>query len=121
MVEKKKPKSAVKIPREAWSRGGHLWKGGVSGDDLNSDVVILFVINEEIGSGPSLHLHSYDEIFIVRKGHARFRIGDEMIEAREGDVLMGPANLPHAYENLGPGTLETTDIHLNREWIQTDL
>lgn len=121
MVKKRKPKSAVKIPHEAWASRDHPWKGGVSGDDLNSDVVILFVTNEKIGAGPTLHLHPYDEIFIVRKGNARFRIGDEVIEAGEGDVLMGPANVPHAYENLGPGTLETTDIHLSREWIQTDL
>jgi mannose-6-phosphate isomerase-like protein (cupin superfamily) len=66
-------------------------------------------------------VHPYDEVFIIRKGRARFTIGDEKIEAEAGDVLMGPANIPHKYHNLGPGLLESTDIHLSRTWIQTDL
>ena len=43
------------------------------------------------------------------------------IEAGEGDVAMAPANTPHKFKNLGPGPLYTMDIHLNGEWIQTDL
>lgn len=121
MVEKTSPKAPVKLSRAEWASSTLPWQGGVSGDDLNTDVLILFVTSEEIGAGPSLHVHPYDEVFIVRKGNARFTIGEETIEATEGDVLMGPANVPHAYENLGPGTLETTDIHLSRTWIQTDL
>ena len=38
-----------------------------------------------------------------------------------GDILLGPANVPHKFENLGPGPLETTDIHLSDRWIQTNL
>ena len=48
-------------------------------------------------------------------------IGEEKIEAEAGQILLGPANVPHKFENLGPGVLETTDIHLSPEWIQTNL
>jgi mannose-6-phosphate isomerase-like protein (cupin superfamily) len=57
----------------------------------------------------------------MTKGRALFTVGDEKIEAQEGDVLLGPANVPHKYHNLGPGVLESTDIHLSPEWIQTNL
>ena len=50
-----------------------------------------------------------------------FTIGAEKIEAEAGDILLGPADVPHKYTNLGPGPLESTDIHLSDRWVQTDL
>jgi mannose-6-phosphate isomerase-like protein (cupin superfamily) len=50
-----------------------------------------------------------------------FTIGDKKIEAEAGDILLGPANIPHKYHNVRPGSLETIDIHLSDRWIQTDL
>ena len=76
---------------------------------------------EEVGRGPAWHVHPYDEVFIIRTGRARYKIGDEVIEAEAGDVLLGPANVPHKFQNIGPGLLETTDIHLSDRWIQEDL
>ena len=81
----------------------------------------MFYATEEIGEGPSWHVHTYDEIFIVRTGQALFTVGEEKIRAAAGDILFGPANIPHKYHNLGPGLLETTDIHLADRWTQTDL
>ena len=84
-------------------------------------MTVLFFSSDEIGDGPPLHLHPYDEVFIIRTGRARFTIGNETIEAEAGDILLGPAEVPHKFENLGPGRLETTDIHLSDRHIQTDL
>ena len=42
-------------------------------------------------------------------------------QAEAGDVLMAPAEIPHKFKNLGPGLLETTDIHVSDRWIQTNL
>ncbi len=117
----KEQKKAAHILHSDWKSKGDDWHGKVEGPDLNSDVTILFFATNEVGVGPSWHSHPYDEIFIIRKGRARFTIGDQVIDAEQGDVLMGPAAVPHKYENLGPGRLESTDIHLSREWIQTDL
>ncbi|RFC62563.1 cupin domain-containing protein [Fulvimarina endophytica] len=110
-----------KISRAEWAEDADAWKGHVLGDRLDSDVCILFYATDETGKGPSLHVHPYDEIFIIRRGRARFTVGDRVIEAGEGDVVLGPANIPHKYENIGDGPLESTDIHLSRTWIQTDL
>nr|WP_240195053.1 cupin domain-containing protein [Desulfobulbus rhabdoformis] len=98
-----------------------MWKGYVQGADLGTDVTVLFFVTEQPGEGPRWHVHPYDEIFIVRKGNALFTIGDKKIKATAGDILLGPANIPHKYHNLGPGVLETTDIHLSDRWIQTNL
>lgn len=118
---KRKQKKAEHVKRADWQSENKDWKGRVFGDDLDSDVTILFYCSDEVGVGPTWHVHPYDEIFVIRKGRARFTIGDQRIEVQEGDIVMGPAAVPHKFENLGPGRLESMDIHLSREWIQTDL
>lgn len=109
------------LRRAEWASDEKKWNGHFEGKDIGTDVTVLFYSTDKIGIGPRWHVHTYDEIFIVRKGRALFTIGDKKVEAEAGDVLMGPANIPHKYHNLGPGPLETTDIHLSPTWTQTDL
>lgn len=97
------------------------WKGFVTGQQLGANVTLLFFSTDEPGEGPALHVHDYDEVFVIRAGRALFTIGEQKIEASAGDVLFGPAGVPHKFHNLGPGRLETTDIHLSPVWEQTDL
>lgn len=111
----------VRLARADWASHDTLWKGRFEGKDIGSDVTVLFYATQEVGAGPTWHAHPYDEIFIMREGRALFTIGEEKIEAQAGDILLGPANVPHKYTNLGPGALESTDIHLSPTWIQTDL
>jgi mannose-6-phosphate isomerase-like protein (cupin superfamily) len=106
------------IRRADWAKSNC---GKAEGKDIGTDATVLFFVTNEVGLGPRWHVHPYDEIFIVRAGRALFTIGDEKIPAEAGDILLGPANVPHKYHNLGPGMLETTDIHLSDRWIQTDL
>ncbi len=111
----------VVLHRADWASHDQFWKGKFEGKDIGTGVTVLFYATDDIGEGPRWHVHSYDEIFIVRTGRALFTVGDEKIEAEAGDILLGPANIPHKFHNLGPGRLETTDIHLSESWIQTDL
>lgn len=97
------------------------WKGSAPGLSLGSAVTVLAYGTDEIGVGPRLHVHPYDETFIVVQGRARFFVGNAVLEAEAGEVVLGPAGLPHRFENLGPGRLQTIDIHHSPEWIQTDL
>jgi len=106
---------------DAWSTDDDPWRGAVEGQDLGTNVTVLFYSTETVGQGPKWHVHTYDEVFIVRQGRALFTIGDSKIEAAQGDILLGPANVPHKFHNLGPGRLETTDIHLSDRWVQEDL
>jgi mannose-6-phosphate isomerase-like protein (cupin superfamily) len=107
--------------REGWAADADLWRGRFEGKTVGTDVTVLFFSTDEIGKGPVLHVHPYDEVFIIRRGRALFTIGDEKIEAQAGDIMFGPANVPHKFANLGPGPLETIDIHLSDHQIQTDL
>lgn len=114
------PKPAI-IKRADWASDPELWKGRIEGKDIGTGMTVLFYTNDEIGIGPKWHVHPYDEIFIIREGRALFTVGEEKIEAETGDIVFGPANIPHKYHNLGPGRLTSTDIHLSDTWIQTDL
>lgn len=115
------PRDPVILHRADWASDERLWKGRFEGKDIGTGVTTLFFATEEVGVGPKWHVHPYDEIFIIRTGRALFTIGETKIEAQTGDVLLGPANVPHKYHNLGPGLLESTDIHVSDRWIQTDL
>lgn len=88
---------------------------------MNTDITLIRYVTEVIGEGPTLHVHPYDEIFTITEGSARFTVGDKTIDAEAGDVVLGPANIPHGYQNLGPGKLDSLDIHLSPEWIQYNL
>ncbi len=111
----------VLLKREDWAAEANRWVGRVEGKDIGTNVTILFFSSDKIGGGPPLHVHSYDELFIIRQGRARFTIGGKTFDAEAGQILFGPANIPHKFENLGPGRLETTDIHLSDHFEQIEL
>lgn len=115
-----KPVPAL-IKRNDWASEADQWVGRFEGGDIGTNVTVLFFSTETIGKGPSLHVHTYDEVFIIRQGRARFTVGGKTIDAEAGEIVFSPANVPHKFENLGPGRLETTDIHLNDRFVQTDL
>lgn len=100
---------------------GGPWRGSVPGLTLGGQNTVLTYGTDTVGAGPRLHVHPYDETFIVTEGRARFFVGEAMLDAEAGDVVFGPAGVPHRFENLGPGRLQTIDIHHSPEWIQTDL
>ena len=74
------------------------------------------------GEGPRLHRHPYPETFIVLEGEATFTVGDEEIVAHAGDIVVGPANVPHRFVNSGSGVLRQIDIHdapdFITEWLE---
>jgi mannose-6-phosphate isomerase-like protein (cupin superfamily) len=97
------------------------WRGSLAGEALGGAVTVLAYGNDTPGEGPRLHVHPYDETFVILRGRARFFVGDEVIEAGAGEAVLGPAGVPHRFENVGPGRLQTIDIHHSPRWIQTDL
>lgn len=62
------------LKRHDWAKDDDQWVGRVEGKNLGTNATILFFSSGEIGDGPPLHAHTYDEIFIVRQGRARFTI-----------------------------------------------
>ncbi|MEM0968235.1 MAG: cupin domain-containing protein [Verrucomicrobiota bacterium] len=106
---------------EEWLKSTDPPKGVMEGHSYGVDCVVIRYSTDEVGEGPNLHVHPYDEIFHILEGRAEFTVGDQTIIAETGSLVIGPANIPHAYKNLGPGRLDSYDVHLNGEWIQYDL
>ena len=98
------------------------------GDDPNEfqgyhhDAGVSFiVVDAPPGSGPRLHKHPYEEVFIVQEGEATFTVGDEVIEASGGQIVVAPAGVPHKFVNSGSGPLRQVDIHPSERIRQVDL
>jgi mannose-6-phosphate isomerase-like protein (cupin superfamily) len=85
------------------------------------NVCIIFV-DAPPGRGPSLHKHPYEEIFLTLEGEATFVAEGETLRVRSGDVVIVPADTPHAFTNSGDGRLRQIDIHVNpefeTEWLE---
>lgn len=94
------------------------WQGGAHG----SSICVIANRIDGPGGGPRLHTHPYAEVFVIREGRALFTLGDARLEAAAGQILVAPAGMPHKFENLGPGPLETIDIHENgafsTQWLE---
>ncbi|WP_299532512.1 cupin domain-containing protein [Ulvibacterium sp.] len=111
----------VHIAKAQWMKKQDPPKGVLEGHPYGTNVVVIRYSVDEIGEGPNLHVHPYDEIFHILEGSAEFTVGKNKFIANAGDLVIGPANIPHAYKNIGPGRLDSFDVHLNSEWIQYDL
>jgi mannose-6-phosphate isomerase-like protein (cupin superfamily) len=84
----------------------------VGADHGGVGVCIIFV-DAPPGAGPSLHKHPYEEVFITLQGEATVVAAEEEIQVRAGDVVIVPADTPHAFTNSGDEPLRQIDIHLS--------
>jgi mannose-6-phosphate isomerase-like protein (cupin superfamily) len=58
----------------------------------------IIEITEPPGSEAPLHVHHReDESFWILEGDVTFEVGDRKIDARAGDYLFGPRDVPHRY------------------------
>lgn len=63
----------------------------------------------------------YAETWVVHKGEAEFTIGDQRAHGSSGDIVVGPANIPHRFKNFGNDRLEIICIHPCETFQQTFL
>jgi mannose-6-phosphate isomerase-like protein (cupin superfamily) len=84
--------------------------------------VSFFLVSNPPGTGPRLHVHPYEETFVIEEGHARFTLGDATIEAGAGEIVIGPAEVPHKFVNAGSTPLRMVNIHpvarMEQEWLE---
>ncbi len=111
----------AKVAASEWQHPGQALRGLLEGKTVQTSITLIRYVTDVVGEGPTLHVHPYDEIFTITEGRARFTVGDRIIDVEAGDIVLGPANIPHGYQNLGPGRLDSLDIHLSPEWIQYNL
>lgn len=82
-----------------WSDGLAVVKATAA--DTGGQMTIL-EITEPANNEAPLHVHhKEDEGFWILEGSATFEVGDQTIEARAGDYLLGPRDIPHRY-TTGP-------------------
>ncbi len=104
------------VSKDELSSGGIAHK--FEGYQYGGTNVSFFLVDAPPGSGPGLHTHPYEEVFIVQEGQASFTVGDATIEAIGGQIVVVPAGMPHKFVNSGTGPLRQVDIHLNGRMIQ---
>ena len=84
--------------------------------------VAFIVVDAPPRSGPVLHRHPYEEVFVVQEGAATFTASDEQIEAKGGQVVVVPAGVAHKFVNSGEERLRQVDIHASdrfiTEWLE---
>ena len=102
---------------EDWLGTPGIFHGEWQGGPLGANISVIINRIDEPGGGPRLHRHPYAETFIIRSGRGLFTVGDESIEAGEGQILVVPPDTPHKFSNLGPGSLETIDIHESGDFV----
>ena len=103
-------KEALPFDAFAWEFQGYHY------GDTN---VSFLIVEAQPGEGPKLHSHPYEEVFIVQAGQATFTVGNDMIEAVAGQIVIAPAGVPHTFINSGTGTLRQVDIHASPRFITT--
>ncbi len=68
---------------------------------LGSSVAVSHHI-VQIRHGEELHIHrNHDLTVYVVKGHGTMRVGGEVFTLRQGDALVIPRGVPHAFTNSG--------------------
>jgi mannose-6-phosphate isomerase-like protein (cupin superfamily) len=107
------------IDKDELSYGGIARK--FEGDLHGGTNVSFFLVDAPPGSGPGLHVHPYEEVFVVQEGNARFTVGDATIEATGGQIVIVPAGVAHKFVSSGDGPLRQVAIHLSgrmtTEWL----
>jgi quercetin dioxygenase-like cupin family protein len=82
-----------------WSNGLAVVKATAA--DTGGQMTILEITEPPDNEAPWHVHHGEDEAFWILDGSATFEVGDQTIEARTGDYLLGPRDIPHRY-TTGP-------------------
>ena len=83
--------------------------------------VSSFIISHMPGGGPRLHVHPYPEVFVLLQGEATFRVGDRVVPARGGHIVVAPGGVPHRFTNTGTEALSLVSIQPSDHVIQENL
>ena len=86
--------------------------------------VSFFVNRTPPGAGPSLHRHSYDEVFVVLEGRPTFLGDGETTLVEAGKIAIARAGEWHGFRNDTDEPLLVISIHpvdhMETEWMDED-
>jgi mannose-6-phosphate isomerase-like protein (cupin superfamily) len=113
--ERKERKRMVDIISKEQLQNGNLFQGGAYG----GIPISFFWMQLPPDEGPRLHFHPYAEIFVILEGQATFTLGESTVEVAAGNIVIGPANVPHKFSNAGEGILRIVTLHPSPKTIGT--
>lgn len=88
------------------------------GEEHGDVPISFFWLSTLPGRGPSLHVHPYQEVFILQQGQATFTVCDALLEVHGGEIVIVPTNTPHKFKNSGEEPLQMISIHVSKRVIQ---
>ena len=75
----------------------------VSTKDTTGDLYVYESRRVKEG-GPALHVHfEQDELWYVLEGEFLIKVGEVTHQAKAGDTVFGPRNVPHCFAKVGQG------------------
>lgn len=83
----------------------------LEGHRFGLDHLTLVLGETAPGVGIPLHRHAYEELFIVHGGWGTYTVGDQVVEAGPGDVVLIPSGVLHRFANNADETLYHTAVH----------
>jgi len=99
------------LPPLAGSRGVVPGRFLLEGSRFGLDHLTLILGETAPERGSPLHRHTYEELFIVHGGRGTYTVGEVIVEAGPGDVVLIPSGMPHRFVNNGQETLYHTAVH----------
>ena len=83
----------------------------VSTEDTDGDMYVFESTRLKEG-GPVLHIHyDTDEFWYVLQGEFLIKVGDQLYNAKAGDLVFGPRNVPHTFAKVGKGEAKVIICH----------
>jgi mannose-6-phosphate isomerase-like protein (cupin superfamily) len=103
------------LHRDDLPRDGNTYEfEGIQHQDTN---VSFIWVDMPPGGTIRLHKHPYEEVFIIQEGVSTFTVGSVTLEARSGQIMIVPAEVPHKFMNLSDRPLKQIDIHVSKQFI----
>ena len=59
------------------------------------------IVTIEPGAQPPPHWHKVEEAMMVLEGEGKAILGDEVLDIKAGETLLGPAGIRHGFINTG--------------------
>jgi mannose-6-phosphate isomerase-like protein (cupin superfamily) len=113
--KRKKSEDMATIIAKEQLQDGMLFQG----KDYGGIPLSFFWMQLPPDEGPRLHFHPYDEVFLIPEGQATFTVGESTVEVTAGNVVIGPANVPHKFCQAGSKSLKIVTIHPSPRTIGT--
>lgn len=71
--------------------------------DVETAETMLVYVEVDPGNACERHTHDVEEVVLVHRGTLEFTLGDEVSTRTAGEVGVVPADVPHAFRNVGDG------------------